>query len=163
VSSASGGNSSLKGDKQMYYIHKYLLDLTENYDLNEDYLNDLLLVLKSYGYTSSSTEDMRVQVLSYDAKEHYNKIYSEQYNKLIVQGTNERAAKTSAKDVAIERQLDFIYASAQDEAEFKKCCEKVGIPQGNVDRYLKVLRLSSSGGNMSGGGRGTNTTVNMLK
>ncbi len=163
VSSASGGKTSLNGDKQMYYVNKYLLDLSENYDLNEDYLNDLLLVLKSYGYTSSSTDDMKVQVISYDAKEHYEKIYGEQYNKLIVQGADERTAKTSAKDVAIEKQLDYIYASAQDESEFKKCCQKLGIPQGNVDRYLKILRLSSSGGNMSGGGKGMNTTVNMLK
>ncbi len=158
VSCATGGNSTVKTEKQKYYINKYLLDMKENYNINSDYYNELVLMLKAYGYTASSESDMRIQVITYDSDDTYDTVYKQTYNKNILQGMSESNAKKDATAKATQSRMDYIYSRAKNDTEFKNCCKAIGIDTTTVNDYLKSVSSQTSSS-----GRPSNNTTNLLK
>lgn len=159
VSCATGGNSNIKTEKQLYYINKYLLDMKENYNINSDYYNELVLMLKAYGYTASSESEMRIQVITYDSNDTYDTVYKQTYNRNILNGMSESNAKKDATAKATASRMDYIYSRAKNDTEFKNCCKEIGIDTATINSYLNSMSSQSN----TSSGRPTNNTTNQLK
>lgn len=148
ISNAADGENYKNTKTQFYLVSRYLLDLKDNYNLNSDYYKNLLLILKSYGYTQMSDTTTRAKVVSYEADSYYDGKYDEFYDKYVLNGSGEKDARNSAKQSALRATLDFIASKSRNEDEFRRFCRESGIDDGNVNDYLKSgvkFKTGSSG------------------
>ncbi|MBR4950960.1 MAG: hypothetical protein IKZ23_03305 [Clostridia bacterium] len=138
ISGAEGGN----GEAKEYAINKFLLELNNNYNINQDYYKELLLTLKAYGYEEISLPFMRCQVAGYESKSVYTKTYDTQLDILIEEGASPAEARKQAEAAAKRAQMDYILEHVKSLLEFRKACNDVGITNAEVNQYRReVLNL----------------------
>lgn len=137
ISNASDGESYKNTETQFYLVSRYLIDLKDNYNLDSDYFKNLLLILKSYGYTQMTDSMTRAKVVSYEATRFYDKQFDKFYDKYVVGGQNEKDARVSAKSSALRSTLEYIASKSRNTNEFRSFCRESGIDDGSVNDYLK--------------------------
>ncbi len=152
IASASNGEGYNNNEKQFYLVSRYLIDLKDNYNLNSDYYKNLLLILKSYGYTQLSDISTRAKVVSFEADGYYDGQYDKYYDKYIVNGKAEKDARESAKASALRATLDFISKKSRTEDEFRRFCRESGIDDGQINDFLKTgVKFKQSASNVESG------------
>ena len=125
-----------------YAINKFLLELNNNYNINQDYYKELLLTLKAYGYKEISLPFMRCQVAGYESKSVYTKTYDTQLDILIEEGASPAEARKQAEAAAKRAQMDYILEHVKSLLEFRKACNDVGYTNAEVNQYRReVLNL----------------------
>lgn len=145
ISTASGGKSSIDNSHaQQYSINKYLLELTEKYNVSDEYLNELIFMLRTQGYEDVGEANRRIDVITYDAISYYYSMYDKYYNQYIKRGVSESKAASEAKKTASGAQMDYIYKNSRDKNEFKKCCKELGISTTDVQTYLNEIEANES-------------------
>ncbi len=153
ISTASGGGSSVDSSHaQQYSINKYLLELTDKYGVSDDYLNDLIFVLRSYGYEDVGASKRRTDVITYEAITYYYNEYDKYYDNYVKRGMSEGKAHSEAKKTAESAQLEFIYKNSRSTQEFKDCCNDIGINSTAVQAFLneKEGKKTNVSGSMNG-------------
>ena len=90
------------------HICKSLLDMHNNYALSKEYYDELIFMLKAYGYNDIGIDGMRQQVISHEAEAYYDERYSYYYETYAMDGMTEAEARQSADSYALKDQLDFI-------------------------------------------------------
>lgn len=152
VNSATGGNL-IDGATHEYMVNKYLLQLRTNYDINPDYYDELIFMLKAYGYEEISEPEMRVQVISTEAEAYYSNMYDELYDQYVVSGLGEESARSKAISDSAEKRFDYIYNRCENLTEFRMCCLKLGISSREIQEYINRLKSVKAGspGNTGGG------------
>lgn len=137
ITNAANGENYKNTKSQFYLVSRYLIDLKDNYDLDGDYYKNLILILKSYGYTQLNDAATRAKVISYEAENLYEKKYDEFYDKYIVNGSHERDARSAAKNSALRAMLEYIDSKSKTDSEFLNACREAGIDDGSANDYLK--------------------------
>ncbi len=167
LSSATNGKNSIYSDYHNYFVNKYLLDIIDNYDVDEDYLKSLVLALKSYGYGSYTYDEMKVDVISKESSDEYDKLYKQIYAQLAVeQDLSEKELRTETRELALRYQLVFIEKYSDSEAMFRSICRDAGIADKTVNEYLKNVEWEAPAVTDTKnqiGGRANNATVNQMR
>ena len=160
-------NNYIDEAKDEYLINKYLLDLIDSYNMSDEYLSELKFMLKAYGYKDIGTDGMRNQVISYDAASYYDTRYSQYYESYTLSGMSEAEARQSAREYALNDQMDYIRVRTNGLEEFINCCLNSGISERDANQYaLSFVWPSPDGSNeisFTGGGKPTSNITNQLK
>ncbi len=138
IASATGDTGAVTSDEHSYAVNKYLLELIDNYDMNDEYYDELVFMLRAYGYDVPEEKDMRADVISTDAKEYYNDRYGYYYDQYILAGADEKTSRSSAKTDAMNAMLKYIFDSSKSESDFRYYCAAAHISQKQVDEYLSI-------------------------
>lgn len=151
-----------KGD---YLINKYLLDMYENYDMDSDYMKELIFMLKAYGYDQIDLSGMRVKVISHEAKAYYDESYVSNYDRYARAGASEADARSNARASARRSQLEYIRSRVSSLDEFLQCCKNAGISDSEANEYASRYKWTSDTENAgkTHGGNGNKLITNMLK
>ncbi len=136
ISSATGGEQYINSEYQAYIVNRYLLDLKDNYNLNSEYFKNLVLILKSHGYTQVSESEMRTQVIAYDAETKYDDKYDEIYDQSIMADKTEEEARAAARKAAKKVKMDYIFKNSKSKDEFKRYCIAADIAEKDINDYL---------------------------
>ncbi len=140
ISTASGGKSSIDGSQaQQYSINKYLLELADKYGASDDYINDLIFILRSHGYEDIGEPKRRIDVITYDSFSYYYDTYDRYYDNYIARGISEELAQREAKKLATSSQLQYIYDNSKNTSEFKNCCKEAGISTTDMQTFLNNI------------------------
>lgn len=147
-----------------YLINKYLLDMFDNYNMDEDYMRELVFMLKAYGFNDVGVSGMRVKVISHDARTYYDESYHSYYNKYAESGLTESEARKGARELARKGQLEYIKSRTNSLSEFLECCKNAGISDSDANEFANDFVWGvSEKQNSSGGGKTNPTISNMLR
>ena len=135
VSAASGG-SQIDSDAENYRVSKFLLELLVSHKINTDYYKELVVMLKSFGYTEKSEPLMRVEVVSYEADKLYEEQVNHYYDKYILDSYEPDEARAKAREVALNEEFDYIFENCNNNTEFRICCKNLKIASSKVEKYL---------------------------
>ncbi|MBO5768145.1 MAG: hypothetical protein J6R49_06395, partial [Clostridia bacterium] len=141
-------------------INRYMLELYEDYDLPDGYIKELVFMLKAYGYPESDISDMRVQVISRDAKEYYDKRYKKLYDSAVLSGKHALSASAYAAETAESDLLSMIFTRTKSDGEFLDVCENAGIMNHVATAYLESHRRGTE---IKGGKGGSGIMKNEVK
>lgn len=161
VTNATGSNY-IDSEEDSYLVNKYLLDIMDNYGIGNEYAEELIFMLKAYGYEEISRSQMRVMVITHDAETYYNKKYTEYLNEYIPQTLNKSEARIYAASAAANDMMAYFYTNTKTEAEFLQCCEKLGISNEKAREYAAGKSWNGTAGG-NGGTLGRIKTVNYLR
>lgn len=165
VNNATDGNF-IEDDRGEYLINKYLVDMIDSYRIDNDYFNELVFMLKAYGYKQTDLNTMRKKVLTFDAREYYDSRYRSYFDRYIQSGIDEANARLNANTAAKYDRFEFIRQNTTSYKDFYEICVANGIPDSDINAYAaKFVWGTSPSQSSSGGGGGVNsgTKVNMLK
>jgi hypothetical protein len=137
ITNAANGENYKNTKTQFYLVSRYLIDLQDNYNLDSDYYKNLVLILKSYGYTQFNDLTTRAKVVSYEAENYYDKQFDKFYDKYVTNGTRESDARSNARASALRATLDYIASKSRSETEFRRFCQEADIDDGSINDYLK--------------------------
>ena len=98
----------IRGSYDEYLINRYMLELYDNYTLPDGYMDELIFMLKAYGYPAKSREDMRKQVITRDAKAYYEDRYKSAFDSAVLSGNHELSATLTAGKTARSDVLESI-------------------------------------------------------
>lgn len=138
IQNSTDGNYVRTKDEE-YRVNKYIVDLIDSYKPSDEYMQELLFMLRAYGYRFSDINTVRNSVISYDAKALYSQKYGEYYDKYIVNGSHELTAGLMATENARNEQLDYIFDRVSSKEQFKSVCSSAGIPNSYVEEYLNSV------------------------
>ncbi len=157
----------IRSDYDEYLINRYMLELYDNYTLPDGYMDELVFMLKAYGYPATPRAEMRIQVISREAKEYYEQSYNSRFDSAIISGKHELSASAFAGTEARNDALEYSYSRTENENEFRKCCENVGIPVSEVNAFIEARKPikedSEAEEKKASGGGGGKHTYNSLK
>ena len=139
VNTATSGNGYVSDDEHDHIINKYLIQLREGYDIDEEYYNELIFMLKAYGYEERTYPEMRVQVITYDAEAYYDDIYDEYFEDYVMNGIGESTAQKKARETAANAQIEYLYKKSNSNLEFKECCKQMGIGNAKAQEYIEAM------------------------
>ena len=137
----------IETDDDEYLINRYMLDIYENYGVDDEYMNELVFMLKAYGYDDVSLDELRVQVITRDADEYYKESYKQTVDLYISEGMEENSARTAARQEATRKKLEYIKRRCKSDDEFINCCKQLGIPE---QVYGKLLTKKEADPNNAG-------------
>ena len=155
------GHQNIQSEWDNYTLNKYLLELLNNYNMNDDYYKELLFVLKAYGYEEISEPEMRVQVIAFEMKDYYDANYESLFDKYVVLGHSEEKASEKAKEDILNHQLDTIYKRTENLTEFRMCCIKMGFSTTQTQEYIN-RKISQANKTSGGTGSGTPSFPNRV-
>ena len=150
----------IRSDYDEYLINRYMLELYEDYDLPDGYIKELVFMLKAYGYPESDISDMRIQVISRDAKEYYDKRYKKLYDSAVLSGKHALSASAYAAETAESDLLSMIFTRTKSDTEFLDVCENAGIMNYVATAYLESHRRGTE---IKGGKGGSGIMKNEVK
>lgn len=165
VNNATDGNfiNDAKGE---YLINKYLVDMIDSYRIDEDYLTELVFMLKAYGYKENDIGTMRKNVITYEAKEYYDVRYRSYFDRYLQSGIDEASARSNAKTAAKFDRFEFIRQNTSTYKDFYDVCVANGIPESDINSYASRYVWSDQGSGSdkasSGAVNAVGTRVNML-
>ncbi len=138
VSSATKDEEyGIKSWNAIYTLNKFLVNLYDNYKVDQDYFDELVFMLGIYGFEAPSYPEMKVQVISYEGKKTYNEIMESVYEKFLVSGMSEAGAKAAAKSSAMDKTMLYMYREASNLNEFYKCCDAMNFDDASVREFLR--------------------------
>ena len=133
---AATDDGYIRSDYDEYLINRYMLELYENYQLDDSYMKELVFMLKAYGYPESDISEMRVQVISREAKTDYDESYKKLYDSAILSGKHALSASVYAAQTAENELLDMIYSRTASDSEFREVCKNAGVTDAVAEAYL---------------------------
>ncbi len=139
VNTATSGTGYVSDEEHDHIINKYLIQLREGYDIDEEYYNELIFMLKAYGYEERTYPEMRVQVITYDAEAYYDDIYDEYFDDCVMNGIGESTAQKKARETAANAQIEYLYKKSNSNLEFKECCKQMGIGNAKAQEYIEAM------------------------
>ncbi len=152
VSSATKGEEyGIKSYNAIYTLNKFLVNLYDNYKVDQEYFDELIFMLGIHGFKAASYPEMRVQVISYEGKKTYDQIFDSVYENFLVSGMSEAGAMTAAKRSAMDKTMLYMYREAANLNEFYKCCDAMDIDDNSIREFLrkygdKPISTQGSGG-----------------
>lgn len=123
------------GDEDEYLINRYLLDMTENYGIDKDYFNELVFMLKAYGYEDISKAERLALVVGYDSKSYRQDKYAELQELYVKSGMNAAGARVAALQYSTVAQLDYIFSRVDNKSDFLAACKKAGVEDKTANDY----------------------------
>lgn len=123
------------GDEDEYLINRYLLDMTDNYGIDKDYYNELVFMLKAYGYEDISQAERLALVVGYDSKSYRQDKYEELQELYVKSGMNAAGARAAALQYSSVAQLDYIFSRVDTKSDFLAACKKAGIEDKTANSY----------------------------
>ncbi len=158
VNTATSGNGYVSDDDHDHIINKYLIQLREGYDIDEEYYDELIFMLKAYGYTEKTYPEMRIQVITYDAEAYYEDIYDECFESYALNGMEDGAAQKKARETAAQKQIEYMYKKSNSNLEFKECCKQMGIGSTKAQEYIEAMEATFNVTSPSSGNSSNQTT-----
>jgi len=134
---ASGGK--ITTDLQRSQIKKYLQSLVKNDGVDEDYIKDIVFILKTYGYSDISEAYADSVIAAKDAAEYYNKMYNDYYEIYVRGNRTADKASSMAKSKAKTLMLDYIYERSRTIAAFESAAKQSGVTQAELEEYYQRL------------------------
>ncbi len=125
----------IEKEQHQYLINKYLLDIQENHNIDTDYYDELIFMLKAYGYKDVGKDSMRLQVIAHDAKAYYDESYAKYYDTYASAGMSESNARSTARNAAKQNQLAYIRNRTNTLNEFTTCCLQSGLSASDANTY----------------------------
>jgi len=162
ISSVTGEAGVVSTDKHEYQINKYLLKLIDEYDMNDEYYEELVFMLRAYGYNVPEEIDMRADVISTEAEQYYKSRYDKLYNEYVVNGSSDKSARESARIDATNDMLKYIFELSKSEKEFRYFCAAADFTKKQIDEYLNIHEFEPVYNNIPGGAGKVNTVVTQM-
>ena len=134
VLNATGGEY-IKTEDDAYRLNKYLLALYENHDLSKEYKEELVFMLKAYGYNELSDADLKLSVVTQDGRLLYDDVYIKNYKSFLDRGANPSAATVFARSKAVDDVMDMLYERSDSKEEFMKYCKALGFKDSTATTY----------------------------
>ncbi len=127
---------------EMKKIADKLDNLVKGYEIDKDYLDDLIFTLRAYGYTEPKQETRSaLQILADDAEAFYKSSYATTYAACQMAGFNEDYSTSHAKEKATAKLLEYVYDRVSDAREFRNVCTVLGISGAEANEYLEKQRV----------------------
>ena len=131
------GGKRIEDEKSRYAVDKFIFGLRTNYNINDEYYNQLILMLESYGYSKVTLPELRTRVVTYEAKEYNSdEQYDKYYNLYVTRGYTPYDAKRMAKHSIANNQMNYIYSNCNNNTEFRVCCINLGIEPSVYNEFL---------------------------
>ncbi len=105
-------------------------------NLNPKYVKELELILKASGYYNMSNAYAEAYIAADYAKRKYQTWAYDIYSKLRKSDTVAEAAET-AKEVAKDQQLAYIFTHCSTDTAFKKACRILGFDTDTINNYYR--------------------------
>lgn len=138
VSSATKGEEyGIKSYNAIYTLNKFLVNLYDNYKVDQDYFDELIFMLSVNGFDAPSYPEMRVQVISHEGQQNYNEVLESVYEKFLVSGMSEAGAEAAAKSSAMDKTMLYMYRESANLNEFYKCCKAMKFDDASVGEFLR--------------------------
>ncbi|MBR4278706.1 MAG: hypothetical protein IKT34_00885 [Clostridia bacterium] len=154
----------VKTDEEAFKINKYLLDMKETYKVDDEYMDELIFMLKAYGFRELDDSEIKTQVISRDAEAYYWDKYDEFYLLMTANGMSESEAKSAAKEQASSSCLEYIYKESSKNVDiFRASAKAIGYSDEEIDGFIKRKQTFAFKGVGSTGISPEHTTVNLLK
>ena len=131
---------------EMKRIAEKLEELTKGYDIDKDYLDDLIFSLRAYGYTEPKKETRSsTEILADEAETFYKSSYATTYAACQMAGFPESYSAAHAKEKASEKLFDYLYERVTDAKDFRNICTVLGISNAAANEYLEKQRIGGEG------------------
>ena len=162
VENATGGDY-IKTEKDAYLVNKYLLDAIDNYNLSAEYEQELLFMLKAYGYKELEYKELRKSVIAQDVKEETDSSFTKIYKQFIDNGISPTRARSLALSKVNKDAFDYIYSKTNSLDEFLEYCKAAGLNSSSAEDYAsgKSWQASTVKTPTSSSAKKNNTTVLM--
>lgn len=134
VQNATGDNY-IKSEYDAHLVNKYLLELQENYNLSEEYMKELIFMLKAYGYEELEPKELKLRVITKEATEMLDDCYQDRYRQYTDSGMPGVSARRYAMSAAVNDVLEMIYKNTENRAEFLKFCKAAQISDKKALSY----------------------------
>jgi len=129
---------------EMQKISEKLDNLKKGYEIDGDYLDDLIFTLRSYGYTEPERQQKSaLERLADEADEFYRSTYGFNYASYQLAGFPESAADSRAKEKAKEKLLEYVYDRVSDARDFRNVCTVLGISSAAANAYIESQRIKT--------------------
>lgn len=129
---------------EMQKIAEKLDNLKNGYEIDGDYLDDLIFTLRSYGYTEPARQQKSaLDKLADEADEFYKSTYGYNYASYQLAGFSESAADSRAKEKATEKLLEYVYDRVSDARDFRNVCTVLGIGSAAANAYIESQRIKT--------------------
>ena len=123
------GSDYINSDNDAYLVNKYLLDLEESYNIPDDYMKELIFMLKAYGYQELSPKERKVEVLTRDGEILFDENYRTRYKEYVDRGVRPLTARSYALAQARKDVVEMLYKRTENRAEFMELCEALEISE----------------------------------
>ena len=131
------GGEHISDEKGKYAVNKFLLGLKNNYKVDPEYYEQLIFMLTAYGYEPVTEPEMRMQVITHEARAYNSdKEFDRLYNLYVANGSTPVEAKMKTKDAIKKNQMDYVYKNTNNNTEFRICCIDLGIGSALYNQYL---------------------------
>ena len=131
---------------EMEKIAEKLDSLKKGYEIDGDYLNDLIFTLRAYGYTEPERQQKSaLDKLAEEAETYYRSVYGTNYASYQLAGFPENTADSRAKEKARAKLLEYIYDRVSDARDFRNVCTVLGISNAEANEYIESQRLKTGG------------------
>lgn len=131
------GGQHISDDNGKYAVNKFLLGLKNNYKVDPEYYEQLVFMLTAYGYEPVTEPEMRMQVITHEARAYNSdKEFDRLYNLYVANGSTPVEAKMKTKDAIKKNQMDYVYKNTNNNTEFRICCIDLGIGSALYNQYL---------------------------
>ncbi len=134
VLNATGGEF-ITTEEDAYRLNKYLFDLYESHALSDDYKEELVFMLKAYGYNALSDVDLKHSVVTNEAKLLYDNAYTASYKAFLDRGVSPSSALVLAVNKASNDVMDMLYDHSDSKEEFLKLCKALKINDATAQGY----------------------------
>lgn len=139
VALASDGRDTIEYSDQNYTVHRYLEKLKSDYDIDDEYMKNLEFCLKSYGYTGIDGVSFLVQGVADKAEDYYQEMYQKYISFYSQISSDGSYIKRSAREIASDLQLTYVYTHVKTIDEFYKACYLLGFSTARIEEYRKHI------------------------
>jgi hypothetical protein len=136
VLNATGGEF-VKTEEDARRLNKYLFDLYESHALSDDYKEELVFMLKAYGYKALSEEELKHSVITNEATLLYDSAYTASYKAFVDRGVSPSSALVFAANSATNEVMDMLYDHSDSKEEFLKLCKALKIKDEVAKSYAE--------------------------
>ncbi len=126
VVNATGGDY-INSENDAYLVNRYLLEMQENYNLSDEYMEELIFMLKAYGLKELTPSELRQTVITEDARQLYDYNYNKLYKEYIDRGVKAHRARYYAAAMARTETLNLLYERTENRQEFFEYCKVLEI------------------------------------
>lgn len=138
VVNATGGDY-IDSERDAYLVNRYLLQMQEDYDLSDEYMHELIFMLKAYGHKELTLKELRRTVITTDAKDIYSSAYEKRYKEYIDTGMKTVMARHYAQGLAAKDTLTYLFDRTESASEFYEYCKLLGIEEESARSFAKDL------------------------
>lgn len=128
----------IETDSQKSYIKAYLEELEKD-GIDNDFIKEVIMNLKVYGYSDLPSDSAENFILVDRAKAYYDKIYGNLYGVYIKGNRTTEQAHTLAQQNARKILIDFVYEHIDSASVFENICRRLGISKDEIDEYYDKL------------------------